>query len=64
LPKLRRKQWNVVDEQVAKLKEARQKEKEAEATTNNLEGQNAASSSSSKVPTTKDTAPTALKRFF
>jgi len=61
---LRRKQRNVIDEQVAKLKEARQKEKEAEATTNNLEGQNAASSSSSKVPTTKDTAPTALKRFF
>jgi len=59
---LRRKQRNVIDEQVAKLKEARQKEKEAEGTNNNLEGRNAASST--KVPTTKDTAPTALKRFF
>merc|ERR1719215_2424473 len=55
---LRRKQRNVVDEQVARLREAREKEKEAVAA--NLEG-NVPSSSSSKVSTT---TPTALKRFF
>lgn len=55
---LRRKQRNVIDEQVAKLREAREKEKEAVAA--NLEG-NVPSSSSSKASTT---TPTALKRFF
>eukprot|EP00536_Pseudo-nitzschia_multiseries_P001380 jgi/Psemu1/181060/e_gw1.18.290.1 len=59
---LRRKQKNVVDEQVAKLREAREKEKELEALAGGSEGTNFNPSNALK--TAKDTAPTALKRFF
>jgi len=59
---LRRKQRNVIDEQVAKLREAREKEKEMEALSNNPESGGAKPSLETR--TTKDTAPTALKRFF
>ena len=59
---LRRKQRNVIDEQVAKLREAREKEKEMEALTNGSEGGDA--KPRFEAQSAKDTAPTALKRFF
>mmetsp|Transcript_22751 Transcript_22751/g.63244 ORF Transcript_22751/g.63244 Transcript_22751/m.63244 type:complete len:589 (+) Transcript_22751:160-1926(+) len=59
---LRRKQRNVVDEQVAKLREAREKEKEMEALNGGSESTIGKPSNEPK--TAKDTAPTALKRFF
>lgn len=55
-----RRQRNVVDEQVAKLREAREKEKEAKAS-----GESLTSTSSTNATDKSDTAhPTALKRFF
>jgi len=55
-----RRQRNVVDEQVAKLREAREKEKEAKAS-----GDSFTSTSSTNATDKSDTAhPTALKRFF
>jgi len=59
---LRRKQHNVVDEQVAKLREAREKEKEMEALNSGSENRN--DKPSLETRTSKDTAPAALKRFF
>lgn len=49
--KLRRRQRNIVDEQVMKLREAREKEQKDER-------------KESQEPVAKDTAPVALKRFF
>ena len=49
--KLRRRQRNIVDEQVMKLREAREKEQKDER-------------NESQEPVAKDTAPVALKRFF
>ena len=55
-----RRQRNVVDEQVAKLREAREKEKEAKAS-----GDSFTSTSSTNATDKSGTAhPTALKRFF
>ena len=55
-----RRQRNVVDEQVAKLREAREKEKEAKAS-----GDSFTSTSSTNATDKSNTAhPTALKRFF
>jgi U3 small nucleolar RNA-associated protein 7 len=56
---LRRKQRNVVDEQVARLREAREKEKELEAL-----GASGDKEAVTAPRTAKDTAPVALKRFF
>lgn len=59
---LRRKQRNVIDGQVAKLREAREKEKEMESLNNDSESAHAKPSFEAR--TAKNTAPTALKRFF
>lgn len=59
---LRRKQRNVVDAQVAKLREAREKEKEMNALNSDLGKGNA--TTVLETQTTKNTAPSALKRFF
>ena len=59
---MRRKQRNVIDEQVAKLREAREKEKEMEALANGSESGDA--KPRFEAQNAKDTAPTALKRFF
>jgi len=59
---LRRKQQNVVDEQVAKLREAREKEKESEALTNSREDGH--TKKSLETQSAKDAVPAALKRFF
>lgn len=56
---LRRKQRNVVDEQVARLREAREKEKELGAL-----GSGGEKEVDTAPRTAKDTAPAALKRFF
>ena len=59
---LRRKQRNVVDEQVAKLREAREKEKEIEALSSGPKDRQLKQSLEAR--TVRDTAPAALKRFF
>eukprot|EP00535_Pseudo-nitzschia_heimii_P006692 CAMPEP_0197181850 /NCGR_PEP_ID=MMETSP1423-20130617/6007_1 /TAXON_ID=476441 /ORGANISM="Pseudo-nitzschia heimii, Strain UNC1101" /LENGTH=587 /DNA_ID=CAMNT_0042632181 /DNA_START=67 /DNA_END=1830 /DNA_ORIENTATION=- len=59
---LRRKQQNVVDEQVAKLREAREKEKEINALNNSREDGHLKQSHETR--SARDAAPAALKRFF
>jgi len=51
-----------VDEQVAKLREAREKEKEIESLP--IGSENGSVKPSPETRTTKDAAPVALKRFF
>jgi hypothetical protein len=62
---LRRKQRNVVDQQILKLRESREQEKQA-GSLGKDSGSNAPSSSTTeqKLSNAKDQAPVALKRFF
>lgn len=62
--KLRRKQRNVVEEQVIKLKEARENEKADAAKTTSASNSQQHAHSLSRDPTAKDAAPASLKRFF
>ena len=62
--KLRRKQRNIVDEQVIKLKEAREKEKLGAATSSSESNSQNVGQSSLREATARDAAPKALKRFF
>mmetsp|Transcript_23484 Transcript_23484/g.41662 ORF Transcript_23484/g.41662 Transcript_23484/m.41662 type:complete len:384 (+) Transcript_23484:1-1152(+) len=63
--KLRRKQRNIVDEQVLKLREAREREKEENAAVvKGAKDPSALPHSEQQLSGAKETAPAALKRFF
>jgi U3 small nucleolar RNA-associated protein 7 len=62
---LRRKQHNVVDAQVIKLREAREKEKEQSQSKKESKEPGASTSlSDQQLSTARESAPAALKRFF